>query len=325
MTNKKLTQWYIDNPVTIAPEDLLYVVDDPAGTPLSGAFQAAQLMTNRYRIVPSVASNNLTIAITHLDGTTSASTSKPLYFKVGDTIYTLVAAASYTKNAGTNWHNSGSTELATKAIDYFVYAIAETGASAGLKFGHSRISHAMTMADFVNTTTNEKYIAGNWTNFNTTDVVTVIGRFRATLSATASFNWSVSTSVVVNSPIFETDTLQWAPQMSCNSSMTITSPTAVVSDYKVSRNKLEFSGRLTGTLVTPASTQVLFTLPFQLLRTSGVALCSQLYNEGGSTSIGFAGGFHVAGTPDKCALITYNFANHTLGAGIWEPFGVYYI
>ena len=163
-----------------------------------------------YKINPSVATNDLTVALTHADGTAPSST-RPLYVRINDTWYSFTAATTYTKTDGTNWHNAGSTELAGNPIDFFLYAIAETGASAGAKIGHSRIPYATTMANFVNTTTNEKYIAGNWTNFNSTDKVQVIGRFRAQLSAGAGYTWSIPSAVVVNYPIFETDSLSWTP------------------------------------------------------------------------------------------------------------------
>lgn len=166
------------------------------------------VIQTKYIITPSVSSNNLTLAMKYIDGNDPSSSNK-LVFRVGNTNYSLTASMSFTKNAGTNWGNSGSTELAAKNIDYFVYAIGETGGSAGLKFGFSRIPYATTMGDFVNTTTNEKYIAGNWTNFNSTDAVTNIGRFRAQLSATASFNWSIPSAKVVNFPIYNTDRLDF--------------------------------------------------------------------------------------------------------------------
>lgn len=275
-----------------------------------------------YKIVPSITSNNLVFSLKYMDGG-DATALKPIVFRVGDTKYSVTAGLTFTKNAGTNWMNMGSAEFATCDVDLFTYAIAETGASAGLKFGYSRIPYATTMGDFVNTTTSEKYIAGNWTNFNATDLVENIGRFRARLSAGAGYTWSIPVPLVRNYPIFETDMLKWLPVLSGNSGMTITSPVAVVADYNIVGRKLSFSARLTGTLVTPAGNQVLFTLPFSVLRTDGMALASQLYSENGT--VGFGGAFWVTGTPHKAALIKYDFAAHTLGAGIWEPLGFYYI
>lgn len=169
------------------------------------------VIRTKYIITPSVATNDLTVAIKYIDGNDPTSTNK-LTFRVGNTEYDLTAAMSFTKNDGTNWCNAGAAELGGKNMQFFLYAIGETGASAGLKFGYSRIPYAKTMADFVNTTTSEKYIAGNWTNFNGTDAVTNIGRFQAQLSLVAtSYLWSIPTANVVNYPIYETDLLTWSP------------------------------------------------------------------------------------------------------------------
>lgn len=186
---------------------------------------------DKYIISPSVASNNLTITILGIDGNAPSATN-PVPFRVGNSAYTLTATTSFTKNAATNWCNAGSAELAAKDIDFFMYAIGETGVSAGLKFGFSRIPYAQTMTDFVNTSTSEKYIAGNWTNFNATDPVTVIGRFRAQLSATAAFNWSIPTAKVINRPIYNTDRLNWTPTITGYSA----NPASGIYEYVVNNN-----------------------------------------------------------------------------------------
>lgn len=181
-----------------------------------------------YQISPSVSSNNLALGILGLDGN-APSSSNPVKIRVGNTLYTLTAATTFTKNAATNWMNLGSTDLiGGNSADLFVYAIAETGAGAGLKIGYSRISHANTMADFVNTSTDEKYIAGNWTNFNSTDKVQVIGRFRASLSVT-SFNWSIPSALVINRPIYESDWLVYSPTPTGFSTV----PATAVYKYKI--------------------------------------------------------------------------------------------
>lgn len=210
----------------------------------------------KYIISPSVSSNNLTLAIKYIDGNDATTTNK-IVFRVGNTEYTLSAAVSFTKNAATNWCNLGSAELAALPHDLFVYAIDETGASAGLKFGFSRIPYATTMGDFVNTSTNEKYIAGNWTNFNSTDAVVNIGRFRAQLSASASFNWSIPTAKVINRPIFLTDTLNWTPTLTGYSA----NPTNTVYEYRIENNYMEcwFRESSNGT---SNATSITETLPF---------------------------------------------------------------
>lgn len=219
----------------ISLTDLLPLEQGVGGTPITrkASYDLLLDMAWQYRhvITPVVATNNLTVSIKDQAGA-DASASNPISFRVGNTRYDLAASASFTKGAGTNWCNLGSAELVAKATDLFMYAIGETGASAGLKFGFSRIPYARTMADFVNTTTSEKYIAGNWTNFNATDPVANIGRFRAQLSAAAAYNWSIASSVVVNYPIYESDWLAYTPVPS-SSVGTVTTFGAVSGNYRV--------------------------------------------------------------------------------------------
>ena len=131
------------------------------------------------KIVPSVASNNLTVALKGLDGNDPSATN-PVYVRIGDTVRTISAALSVTKNAGTNWCNAGSAELATNEIDYFVYL--GYNATDGVVIGFSRYPGASQYSDFSATTTNEKYCAiSTITTAASTDYYEVIGRFAATL------------------------------------------------------------------------------------------------------------------------------------------------
>jgi len=216
-------------------DNLLYMLDEPAGVQESLRINLASLFHYFYKIAPSITSNNLTLAIQHLDGT-NPSTTSPMAFKIGNSIKVATGALSVTKNAGTNWCNAGAAELAANPIDFFVYVINETGASAGVKVGFSRIPYARTMADFINTTTSEKYIAGSWANFNSTDEVAVIGRFRAQLSAAASYNWSIASALVIHRPIHETD---WLNLTLVPTNLTLGNGT-VVYKYKLQMDVMNF-------------------------------------------------------------------------------------
>lgn len=231
-------------------------------TPLKLAtakFQTAfQGHATNYVITPSVSSNNLTVALKTIAGG-DPSASDPITVRIGDALQTITAALSVTKNAGTNWCNSGGAELATKEIDYFVYLIQETGASAGTKIGFSRIPYGRTVGDFSSTTTNEKYLAGP-TNYNSTDAVALIGRFAATLSATASFNWSAP-GTVVNRPIFETRWLTYAAQVTASSG-SLTTVGTVTTTYQVVGSSLYFSHNVTITTNGTGAGQLRVTLPF---------------------------------------------------------------
>ncbi len=164
------------------------------------------------KIAPSVASNNLTLALKTLAGTDPSATD-PVYARIGDTVYTIAAALSVTKNAATNWCNAGSAELATKEIDYFVYL--GYNATDGVVIGFSRIPFANCYSDFSATTTNEKFCAiSNIAHAAATDYYEVIGRFAATLSAGAGYTWSVPTFTAINliqRPIYETRYLSYTP------------------------------------------------------------------------------------------------------------------
>lgn len=166
------------------------------------------------KIVPSVASNNLTVAIKGLDGNDPSATN-PVYVRIGDTVKSITSALSVTKNAGTNWFNAGATELATKEIDYFVYL--GYNATDGVVIGFSRIPFAGEYSDFSTTSTNEKYCAiSTITNAVAGDDYQNIGRFGATLSAGAGYTWSVPTFTNINliqKAIYETRWLNYAPNM----------------------------------------------------------------------------------------------------------------
>ena len=162
------------------------------------------------KISVSVASNNLTVAIKTLAGT-DPSAADPVYVRIGDTVRTITGALSVTKNAGTNWCNAGSAELATKEIDYFVYL--GYNATDGIVIGFSRFPGASCYSDFSATATNEKYCGiSTITTAAATDYYELIGRFAATLGASATYLWTVPTFTAINliqKPIYETRWLTW--------------------------------------------------------------------------------------------------------------------
>lgn len=198
------------------------------------------------KIVPSVASNNLTVAIKGLDGN-DPSASNPVYCRIGDVVRTITSALSVTKNAGTNWMNAGSAELATEEIDYFVYLGYNT--TDGITIGFSRIPYANTYFEFSTTNTNEKYCAiSTITNAVAGDNYRVIGRFGATLSAGAGYTWTVPTFTGVNliqRPIFETRNLVAKSIISAETGTITTSSGATM--YKISGKNvlIYFAGNIT--------------------------------------------------------------------------------
>lgn len=164
------------------------------------------------KIAVSVAANNLTVALKGMDGNDPSATN-PVYVRIGDTIKSVTAALSVTKNAGTNWCNAGSAELATKEIDYFVYL--GYNATDGVVIGFSRIPYGTLYSSFSTTGTAETYAGiSTITNAAAGDNYVNIGRFAATLSAGAGYTWSVPTFTATNliqRPVYETRWLVYVP------------------------------------------------------------------------------------------------------------------
>jgi len=166
------------------------------------------------KISVTVASNNLTVALKGKDGNDPSATN-PVYVEIGDTRRSITSALSVTKNAGTNWCNAGSAELATKEIDYFAYL--GYNATDGVVIGFSRIAYATRYDSFSATSTAETYCAiSTITNAAAGDYYEVVGRFAATLSAGAGYTWSVPTFTAANliqRPIYETRYLSYVPTL----------------------------------------------------------------------------------------------------------------
>src|SRR5262245_14983770 len=234
MTDKKLSTLFTDNPVDPGPGDLGYIVKKSNGT--SGAFQFGQLMQNRYRIVPSVASNDLTSAIKHLDGTTDPSTDYPLFFKVGNTIRKLSAALSVVKVDGTSWGSLGSAEMGTLEHELFQYVVWNTALSTpAVDTFWSRIPFGRVFSDFSTTSTASRYAAqtAGATNPNSTDECVCIGKFAATLSLTGTGHlWTVPTFTnynLINEPVNMSGWRQWTPTFTGFSA----DPTSLVFRYRI--------------------------------------------------------------------------------------------
>lgn len=209
------------------------------------------------KISPTVSSNNLTVALKTLNGT-DPSVTDPVWIRIGDTVRAITSALSVTKNAGTNWFNAGSTELATKEIDYFVYLGYNT--TDDVVIGFSRIPYASQYDDFSVTTTNEKYCAiSTITNAASTDYYEVIGRFAATLGVTATYLWTVPTYTsknLIQKPIHETRPLNAEASATGFSS----APTSDLR-YKLINNQIFWSWQGSGT---SNATTFTYILPFAL-------------------------------------------------------------
>lgn len=221
------------------------------------------------KIDVTVASNNITVKILTWAGA-NPSASDPVYVRINGTIRTITAALSVTKNAGTNWFASGTTAaagvpgLATKEIDYFVYL--GYNSTDGVVIGFARIPWASAYGDFSTTSTNEKYCAiSNITTAASTDYYFVVGRFAATLSATASFNWSVPAFTADNLkqyPIYETRWLAWTPFHSRTGGAYTNVPTVNNAKYKIKMRLMDYVEDHTQNATPGSSGNQTMTLPF---------------------------------------------------------------
>lgn len=208
------------------------------------------------KITTSVASNNLTVAIKTIQGN-DPSASDPVYVRIGNTVRSITSALSVTKNAGTNWFNSGASDHATYEVDYFVYL--GYNSTDGTVLGFARIPYARVYSDFSTTSTAITYSAiSTITNASASDEYEVVGRFNATLSATASFNWSIpGTSIIINRPIFETRLLTHVPTHTGWSS-----PPTVSAQYIVRGNICYYHYVVAGAGTSNATTATI-SLPFE--------------------------------------------------------------
>lgn len=211
---------------------------------------------NNGRILPTVNSNNLTLALKTLSGG-DPSITDPVQITLGGAVRTITSALSVTVNAGTNWMNLGSSELATKEVDLFAYL--GYNATDGVVIGASRIPFATQYSDFSTTTTNEKYLAvSTRTNASATDPYAVIGRFGAILSGGAGYTWSVPTytpSNLVQRPIYEIRNTTAIAPVIANVSGTATA------SYKLVNNTVFLSGKIAITNA-GAGNIITFSLPF---------------------------------------------------------------
>lgn len=242
------------------------------------------------KIVPTVAGNNLTVAIKTLGGI-DPSADSPVKVRINsDTYRTITSALSVTINAGTNWFNAGSAELASKEIDYFVYLCWNTAADPdGVSIMVSRIPYGTLISDFSGTTTNDKHIAIS-AAATATDSVVVIGRFAATLSGGAGYNWTVPTFTsknLIQRPIYETRFLNWQYALSATASMTATLTGTDTNRYKIVGDKVYAEMAYLATLGGTPSYGIINTMPISRGRAvNGMPIGTVYVGDSASTGMG---------------------------------------
>jgi hypothetical protein len=211
--------------------------------------------TTKMNIKTYYSYSTLTLTLQTLDGNTPTPANS-IFIRIGDVVRSITSALTWSLGSGTNWANSGSAELATKEIDYFIYAGWNTTNSA-VQILMSRIPYATLYSDFNYTATNEKTVFG-YANATGSDSLVNIGRFAATLSAQINgYTWTVPTFTAANliqRPIYETRWLSWIPTVAGG-----TSPTNTNTIYKINGDEL-YASWLTISCTSNANTFT-FTVP----------------------------------------------------------------
>lgn len=261
------------------------------------------------KIVPTVASNNLTVAIKTLQDT-DPSVTNPVGIWIGNELRWITSALSVTANAGTNYLNIGGAELATREVDLFPYLQWNSTTNA-VNLLYARIPYARLISDFVNSNTNEKGVVGI-VNYNATDVVVNIGRFAATLSATASFNWSVpafTNANLIQEPVYETRRLEYTPAISSSMGLAITA--FQERSYIIQNNTLDIFVRLEMTTSGVAAIQINCTMPISAASDFSVGnlSCNRIFD-----STDFAGMLVNTGVTNSFGVRKYNISNWNIGA-----------
>lgn len=217
----------------------------------------------------SVSSGDITVAVKTLSGSNPSATD-PVYVRIGDVEHELTAALSVTISAGTNTFNSGSSELATHAVPYWVYL--GYNSTDGVVIGVARFPYATVYSDFSITATNEKYCAiSTITSAGASDVYQMVGYFEATLSAGAGYTWSSPTNIK-SWPITQSGLMTYTPTPSASGSMTWTSVTIGRADYIINGRNIDITVRGNGTTGGTASNALYYTVPFGTTDTSNAPL-----------------------------------------------------
>jgi len=216
----------------------------------------------------TVVSNDLIVAIsTSPTSQVDPTSANPVYVWIGNTLRSITGALSVTSTAGANRLNMGSSELATKEVDLFVY-IGWRADNSTVCIAASRIPYARVIGDFVwNSNVEKGLITGGFANVATDDVAN-IGRFAATLSASASYNWSVpsfTNANLIQEPVYETRSLTWQPVYAGTASLTYTSVTTTKATYQVINNRIFVILNATGTTGGTASHSLTATIPFTIV------------------------------------------------------------
>jgi hypothetical protein len=252
------------------------------------------------KIVPSISTNNLVVAIKTLNGVDPSSTDV-VYVRIGNTIRSITAPLSVTLAAGTNWFSKGASYFAAAESDFFVYLGYNT--TDGVTIGVSSIPNALRYSDFSTTNTNWNYAKiSTITNAAAADVYENIGRFNAILGVSATYLWTLpATQIIINQPTFETRIF--------NATNTGTAGGTIW--WKQTRDKKEAWGQ-TASKTNGANTSSNYGVTFPAGFFSGIGtMVTNIFTASGSVT-----GNVVIGVGVDVTGVTLGFANTTASAGI---------
>ncbi len=274
---------------------------------LQDFFVVAGALETQYKITPTVATNDLTVTIKHVDGTTP-STTRPLWFLINNTWRAVTAALSITIVDGTNWFNAGSADLGTLLVPYFAYVVWDSNSSA-VALTIARKCHYRVVASSMSTTTSENHIYG-YSGFTAGDDMENIGFFEATLSLSATSHlWTVPTFTnanLKNTPTYETEEYTYNPQWASTGTQPAIGNGTIVGKYSMKGNQIFDNGRQTnGSTTTYGTGTYTWSLPFASKTISN-------YGSNGSCQVfdSSAGTFYVGRSSIGSNSSTINLATH---------------
>lgn len=286
------------------------------------SFNAPEGFLINGKIAPSVASNNLTVAIKTLAGN-DPSSSDPVYCKIGGVMRSITSALSVTKNAG-NFVKAGSSELATKEIDYFVYLYFQSSNST-VQIGFARVPYFNLVSESYTTGAdyylNEKAFMTSGADNTQPDVCVNIGRFAATNSGSASYNWSVPTYTATNliqRPIYETRWLDYVPTLTPGGSMTYTTITYDHRKYRIDGDSIAVHFLCSGTTGGTANNYINVTLPIASNNST------EIWGGGYCTNSIVSAVLENSGSGSTTSVFRYDRANWALAAGSYVGFRANY-
>ena len=253
----------------------------------------------------SLSTSDLVIAVKTLAGA-DPSASDPVYININGTVRSITSALSITIAAGTNWFNSGGSELATLLVPYFVYAIWDSNSSAvALTIG--RKPYYRIVASGMSTTTSENHIYG-YSGFTDGDDMVNIGYFEATLSGGAGYTWTVPTFTNDNlhsEPTYVTKFFAWSPVQNAFST-----PPTVTARYRVIDHAIEYE-YYTDTQGTSNGTAFTVTMPF-LAAQDALILVSLARDNGTYTSAAYG---YIAAASSTATLYSTAAGTSWTGSG----------